>query len=145
MIAPLSRVPAVEPLSILDHCLVELALPRHQELQHHKIRQQDVGLGLSDALALLGVLLPGIPSEGRPQVFRQAGLVEKFVEFLALAVGERVHRIDHDRPRAAHFAGARARITASMIGMKKQSDFPEPVPVVTAKLCRAIAFATACI
>jgi len=32
-----------------------------------------------------------------------------------------------------------------MIGMKKQSDFPEPVPVVTAKLCRAIAFATACI
>jgi len=75
----------------------------------------------------------------------QAGLVEELVEFLALAVGERVHRIDHDRPRAAHFAGARARITASMIGMKKQSDFPEPVPVVTAKLCRAIAFATACI
>ena len=31
-----------------------------------------------------------------------------------------------------------------MIGMKKQSDLPEPVPVVTAKLCRAVAFATAC-
>ena len=40
---------------------------------------------------------------------------------------------------------ARARIAASMIGMKKQSDFPEPVPVVTAKLCRAMAFATACV
>ncbi len=29
-----------------------------------------------------------------------------------------------------------------MIGMKKQRDFPEPVPVVTAKLWRAVAFAT---
>jgi hypothetical protein len=28
---------------------------------------------------------------------------------------------------------------------KKQRDFPEPVPVVTAKLRRAVAFATACI
>jgi hypothetical protein len=31
---------------------------------------------------------------------------------------------------------ARARIAASIIGTKKQSDLPEPVPVVTAKLCR---------
>jgi len=40
---------------------------------------------------------------------------------------------------------ARARIAASMMGMKKQSDFPEPVPVVTAKLWPAVAFATGCI
>ena len=32
----------------------------------------------------------------------------------------------------------------SMIGTKKQSDLPDPVPVVTAKLCRRAAFAIAC-
>lgn len=40
-------------------------------------------------------------------------------------------------------AAARARIAASMIGTKKQSDLPEPVPVVTTKLCRRVAFAIA--
>jgi hypothetical protein len=30
-----------------------------------------------------------------------------------------------------------------MIGTKKQSDLPEPVPVVTAKLCRWAALAMA--
>jgi hypothetical protein len=44
--------------------------------------------------------------------------------------------------RAGSFA-SRARIAASMIGMKKQSDFPDPVPVVTTKLCPVAAFATA--
>jgi hypothetical protein len=39
---------------------------------------------------------------------------------------------------------ARARIAASMIGTKKQSDLPDPVPVVTAKLCRRAAFAMTC-
>ena len=37
----------------------------------------------------------------------------------------------------------RALIAASMIGTKKQSDLPEPVPVVTTKLRPEVAFATA--
>src|SRR5271166_4236861 len=60
---------------------------------------------LPDALALFPAFLPGIPCEGRPQVFRQAGLVEEFVELFPLTVGERVHRVDHDRARAPLFAG----------------------------------------
>jgi hypothetical protein len=95
----------LEPLGILDHSLVELALSRHQELEHHEIGRQDVGLGLHDLHAFVLVFLSGVPCEGRPQVFRQAGLVEKFVEFLALTVGQRIHRVDHDRPRARLVAG----------------------------------------
>ena len=90
---------------ILDDGLVELVLPRHQKLEHHEIRQQDVGLGLPDTLTFVLVFLAGVPCEGRSQVFRQARLVEEFVEFFALAVGERIHRVDHDRSRAGLFAG----------------------------------------
>ena len=36
-----------------------------------------------------------------------------------------------------------ARTAASMIGTKKHNDLPEPVPVVTTKLCPAKAFAVA--
>lgn len=39
---------------------------------------------------------------------------------------------------------ARARMAASIIGTKKHNDLPEPVPVVTTKLCLAVAFAIAC-
>ena len=84
---------------------VELALPGHQELEHHKIGQQDVGLGLADADPFVFAFLPGVPCEGRPQVFPQAGLVEELGQFLPLAIGERIHRVDHDRPRALLFAG----------------------------------------
>ena len=88
--------------------LVELALTRHQELDHHEIGQQDVGFGLSDALAFFGVFLPGVSGKGRAQIFRQAGLVEKFVEFFGLAVGQSIHWVDHDCSRALLFAlGAR--------------------------------------
>ena len=37
----------------------------------------------------------------------------------------------------------RARRMASTMGMKKQSDLPEPVPVVTTKLAPARAFDSA--
>ena len=46
--------------------------------------------------------------EGRPQVFRQTGLVEELDEFLPLAIGEGVHRVDHDSPGAPLFAGGTA-------------------------------------
>jgi hypothetical protein len=91
------------------------------------------GLGLFDALAFVLAFLAGVTCEGRSQVLRQARLVEELVELFPLAISERVHRVDHDGTRAPLVAGG-ARIAASIIGMKKQSDFPEPVPVVTAKL-----------
>jgi hypothetical protein len=34
----------------------------------------------------------------------------------------------------------RPRMAASMIGTKKHSDLPDPVPVVTTKLCYAVCF-----
>ena len=58
----------------------------------------------------------------------QPGLLDELVKLLALAVGQRVHRIDDDGAGARASPAARARTAASMIGMKKQSDLPEPVP-----------------
>src|SRR5205085_6669190 len=94
-----------EALSILDHALIERVLPCHQELEHHKICEEDIGLGLPDALTFVLTFLPGVPCEGRSQVFWQTRLVEELVELFPLAVGERVHRVDHDGPRAPLFAG----------------------------------------
>ena len=92
------------------------------------------------------VFLASVTREGRPQVLRQSRLVEELDKFLSLwlLASAFIGEITIARVRCSSPA-ARARIAASMIGTKKQRDFPEPVPVVTAKLCRAIAFATACI
>jgi hypothetical protein len=49
----------------------------------------------------------------------------------------------------ALLAGAEGRglpvctVAESMIGMKKHNDFPDPVPLVTTKLCFSFAFAIA--
>jgi hypothetical protein len=39
----------IEPLAIFDYLLIEAALPRHQELEHHEVRQQDVGRVAADS------------------------------------------------------------------------------------------------
>jgi hypothetical protein len=58
------------------------------------------GLASLITLAFLLVFLAGVPCKGRSQAFRQARLVKEFVEFFSLAIGQRVHRIDHDCARA---------------------------------------------
>ena len=95
----------VETLRILDDGLVELILPGHQKFEHHEIRQRMSGLALLMRTRSSWLFLAGVPREGRSQVLRQSRLVEELDKFLSLAVGERVHRIDHDRTRALLVAG----------------------------------------
>jgi hypothetical protein len=56
--------------------------------------------------------------------------VQELVEFLQLAVGQRVHRVDDDGARARGI-GLLGLEDAVDDGMKNDSDLPEPVPVVT--------------
>jgi hypothetical protein len=56
----------VEPVCIRDDGAVERALPRHQKLEHHEIREQDVRLCLLDAIAFLLTFLPGVARKRRP-------------------------------------------------------------------------------
>jgi hypothetical protein len=55
-------------------------------------------------LALLLALLASVPGKGRPKVVGQSGLFHELFEFLALAIGEGVHGIDHDGPGTRRFA-----------------------------------------
>ena len=83
-----------------SHQLAVLAA-REQQLQHHVVREQDVGRIPPDRLSGLSSFLPGIAGKpnGAP-AFRVAP-VDELPELLALAVGERVHRVDDDGPDAA--------------------------------------------
>lgn len=56
----------VQIICISDDCLVQRVLPRHQQLEHHEVRQQDVRLRFADPPTLGFALLPGVAREGRP-------------------------------------------------------------------------------
>jgi hypothetical protein len=51
-----------------DHGTVEWILPRHQQFEHHEIREQDVRLRVTNALALIIAFLARIAGEGRTQL-----------------------------------------------------------------------------
>jgi hypothetical protein len=99
----------IETVGVGDDRAVERVLPGHQQLEHHEIGEQDVGLRLANSLALLRAFLARIASKRRPQMVGQSGLLDELVDLLALAVCQRIHWIDHDCPRArwlARLAGA---------------------------------------
>ena len=77
----------------------ELALvgPGQDQLQHHVVREQDVGRISNDRLALLVTLLAGVALEShRPLAVGVAGS-EELLQLLFLAIGQGVHRVDDDR------------------------------------------------
>ena len=50
----------------LQHLPVPGILPRHQQLEHDEVRQQDVGLGGADRFALSPGILAGVAGEAGP-------------------------------------------------------------------------------
>jgi hypothetical protein len=78
---------------------------RHQQFEHHEVGEKDVWLRGAYPLTLVIVLLASVAGEGRSDVFWQIGLLEELLELALLAVGERVHRIDHDRAGARRLTG----------------------------------------
>ena len=53
----------VQATCICDYGLVERVLARHQKLEHHKISQQNIGLGLPNLLPLCVIFLARIARE----------------------------------------------------------------------------------
>ena len=88
-----------EPLGC-SHQLAVFA-SREQQLQHHVVREQDVRRIAPNRLAGLSPLLPGIASESNEGLALRVASVDELPELLALAVGQRVHRIDDDGLDAA--------------------------------------------
>ena len=88
--------------AVADDPAVDLLLPRHEELEHHEVGEEDVRRLVGNPLPLVLVLLSGVAGERDRPVSRH--LADELVELLHLGVGERVHRVDHDG------AGARFRV-----------------------------------
>ena len=68
--------------------------PREQQFEHHVVGEQDVRRVGPDLFPFRPLFLTRVAREPH----RRAALAEKFREFLVLAVGQRVHRVDDDRP-----------------------------------------------
>ena len=67
------------------------------QLQHHIVGEQDVGRVLDD-LGLLGiVLLPGVGGEAHRLPAGRVAVAQELLQLAGLTVGQRVHRIDHNR------------------------------------------------
>ena len=79
--------------AILDDLPVQSILPRHEQFEHHEVREQNVRRVVLDALPFIRAFLAGVSREGggvrvarteiAPQLFR-------------LAICQGVHRIDDD-------------------------------------------------
>ena len=77
-----------------DDLLINGVLPCQQQLQHHEVGQQDIRRVGLHGLALFGAFLPRETAEGYGP---GSGVgTQKLLEFFQLAVGERVHGVDHD-------------------------------------------------
>ena len=85
-------------LAVADDPAVDLLLPRHEELEHHEVGEQDVRGLVRDPPPLAGVFLPRVAGERDRRISRR--LVDELAELLHLGVRERVHRVDDDGARA---------------------------------------------
>ena len=67
-----------------------------QQLEHHVVRQQDIRRIVANAVTCVPAFLPRVPIEPNPRSTFRIALVDELPEFLVLAVGQCVHRIDDD-------------------------------------------------
>ena len=90
--------------AVADDPAVQFLLPRHQQLQHHEVGEENVGRMVGNPPPLVPVLLPRVAGE------RDRGLAGHLADELAqlvhLGVRERVHRVDDDGLRAPVCAGS---------------------------------------
>jgi hypothetical protein len=59
--------------AVADDLAVDLVLPRHEQLEHHEVGEQDVWRVVGDALAQLVALLPGVARESHRASARAVG------------------------------------------------------------------------
>ena len=97
--------------AVADDPAVDLLLPRHEELEHHEVGEEDVRRVVRDPSPLVRILLPRVAGERDRPVSRR--LLDELAELLHLGVRERVHRVDDDGARAP--LGARAPCAQNVV------------------------------
>ena len=91
-----------QPGTVTDDLFVDGVLPRHQVFEHDEVGQQDVRRIVGNDFTHRAVFLPGIAREGNG--FRRY-VLEKLLQFLHLAVCQRVHRVNDDGSSARRGIG----------------------------------------
>jgi hypothetical protein len=96
---------------VTDDLLIERILTRHQQLKHHEIRQKDIWRISCNGLALFAALLSCVSCEGWTPRLWEPRFADKLLQLFHLAVGERVHWVNHDRscPFSPRSRGSRAQ------------------------------------
>ena len=87
----------LQTTTMFDHAPVDFLITRKDELQHHEVGQQDVWRVCCNKRTLGLTFLAGVASD-RERLLIRGIADQELVELFQLAVGERVHRIDHDGP-----------------------------------------------
>ena len=99
--------------AVIDDAAIDVFEARENQLQHHEVGEQNVGRVVGDGPAFLAALLAGIALDGERRL-PDGVAMQELVEFLELAVRQRVHRVDDD--------GARARCRVRLLGLQDVVD-----------------------
>jgi len=83
-----------QALTVADHLLIDVVLPRHEQFEHHEVGEQDVGRVVGDLAPNIGFVLAGVPSEGHRPFARD--VADELLELLQLAVRQGIHGVDDD-------------------------------------------------
>ena len=101
-----------QPLGVRDDLRIGKVRPRHDEFQHDVIGEQDVRRVFGNLLALVRAFLARVAGVRDRFLPHAIAIGEKFLEFLQLAIAQRIHRIDDDRADAR----AGVALTAAVAG-----------------------------
>ena len=85
----------LQPLGGSNDCLVAWILPGEQVLQHHVISKEDVWWIVLDDVSDIVIVLACVSAKCHWWPFRKTK-AEIFLKLFALAIAERVHRVDDD-------------------------------------------------
>src|SRR5213592_2140059 len=85
----------LEPACGLDELALER--PREDQLEHHVVREQDVGWVRDDLAPLVVALLARVAAERDRALAVRIASTQELLELARLAVGKRIHRVDDKR------------------------------------------------
>jgi len=94
------------------------------EFEHHVVGEQDVGWVGEDRAAFLRRLLAGVAGKGDRLTVLGVAELQELLEFMALRIGEGIHRVDDDRLDSG-CAGAARRGAFAKHGVHDRHDVGE--------------------
>ena len=103
----------LKSLAVFHHAPIHFVEAREDVLQHHEVGEQDIGRFIRDGAAFRLAFLAGVALDGEGAVLWRIAM-QKLVELFQLAVGQSVHRINHN--------GSGTCFAIGVLGLEKAVD-----------------------